>query len=64
MSAFVPAASVTVAWLFDDEDEPRADVALTPLENDAALTTLDAGSPEPQSPGPHSPDPPSPKGSR
>ena len=58
MSVFVPAASVAAAWLFDNEDEPRADVALTPLENDAALTTLDAGSLEP-----HSPEPPSPKGS-
>ena len=42
MSVFVPAASVAAAWLFDDEDEPRADAALTPFENDAALATLDA----------------------
>ena len=42
MSAFVLDASITAAWLFDDEDEPRADiVALAPIENDAALTTLD-----------------------
>ena len=58
MSVFVPAASVAAAWIFDDEDEPRADAALTLLENDAALATLDTGSPEP-----HSPEPPSPKGS-
>ena len=58
MGAFVPAASVTAAWLFDDEDEPRADAALTHLENDAALATLDTGSPEPPSF-----EPPSPKGS-
>ena len=54
MSAFVPVATVTAAWLFDDEDEPRADAALTHFENDMALATLDTGSPEP----------PSPKGSR
>ena len=41
MSVFVPAASVAAAWLFDDEDEPRAD---------AALATLDTSSPEPPSP--------------
>lgn len=58
MSAFVPAAAVAAAWLFDDEDEPRADAALTHLKNDAALATLDTGSPE--SP---SLEPPSPKGS-
>ena len=62
MSTFVPAASVAVAWIFDDEDEPRADAALTYFENDAALTTLDTGSPEPPSPK-SSPEPPSPKGS-
>ena len=58
MSVFVPVASVAAAWIFDDEDEPRADAALTHPENDAALTTLDTGSLEP-----HSPEPPSPKGS-
>ena len=59
MSVFVPAATVTAAWLFDDENEPRADAALTHFENDAALATLDTGSPEPLPP-----EPPSPKGSR
>ena len=67
MSAFVPAVSVTAAWLFDDEDEPCADAALTHLlthlKNDAALATLDTGSPEPPPPEPSSPEPPSPKGS-
>ena len=58
MSAFVPAAFAAAAWLFDDEDEPRADVALTHLENDTALATLNTGSREPPSP-----EPPSPKGS-
>ena len=58
MSAFVLDASVPAAWLFDDEDEPRADVALAHIENDAALATLNTGSPEPPSP-----EPPSPKGS-
>ena len=38
MSAFVPAASAAAAaWLFDHEDDPRADTALTHFENDAAL---------------------------
>ena len=41
MSAFVLDASVTAAWLFGDEDDPRADAALTHLENDVALATLD-----------------------
>ena len=58
MSAFVPAASAAAAWLFDDEGEPRADAALTHIENDAALATLDTGSPQPPSP-----ELPSPKGS-
>ena len=58
MSAFVSAAFAAAAWLFDDEDEPRADAALTYFENDVALATLDPGSPEPPSP-----EPPSPKGS-
>ena len=66
MSAFVPAASVPAVWLFDDEDEPRADAALMhhEHENDAALATLDAGSPEPPPAEPLPPEPPSPKGSR
>ena len=55
MSAFVPAASVAAAWFFDNEDEPRADIALTYLENDAALAPLDTGSPKPSSPEPPSP---------
>ena len=29
MSVFVLDASVTAAWLFDDEEEPQADAALT-----------------------------------
>ena len=58
MSVFVPAASVAAAWLFDDEDESRADAVLTHLENDAALATLDTGSSEPLPT-----EPPSPKGS-
>ena len=37
MSAFVLDASVAVAWLFDDENEPRADTALTHLENDVTF---------------------------
>ena len=37
MSAFVLDASVAAAWLFDDENEPRADAALTHLGNDVAL---------------------------
>ena len=41
MSAFVLDASVTAAWLFGDEDDPRTDAALTHLENDVAFATLD-----------------------
>ena len=41
MSAFVLDASVIAAWLFGDEDDPRTDAALTHLENDVALATLD-----------------------
>ena len=37
MSALVVDASVTVAWLFDDEIEPRADRVLERLEQDGAL---------------------------
>ena len=37
MSAFVLDASVAAAWIFDDEDEPRASAALAHLENDVAL---------------------------
>lgn len=37
MSAFVLDASVTAVWLLDDETEPRADVALTHLEDDGAI---------------------------
>ena len=55
MSVFVPAASVAAAWLFDDEDESRADATVTLLENDAALATLDTGSLEPLPPEPPSP---------
>ena len=37
MSGLVIDASVVVAWLFDDEGEPRADGALERLEEDGAL---------------------------
>lgn len=37
MSGLVVDASVVVAWLFDDEDEPRADRALAQLAEDGAL---------------------------
>ena len=37
MSALVLDASVTAAWLFDDEHEPRADAALTHTASETAL---------------------------
>ena len=37
MSGLVVHASVVVAWLFDDEAEPRADRALERVEEDGAL---------------------------
>ena len=37
MSGLVVNASVVVAWLFDDEDEPRADRTLEQLVDDGAL---------------------------
>lgn len=37
MTAFVLDASVAAAWLFDDEQEPRADAALRRLEEHGAL---------------------------
>lgn len=37
MSIFVLDASVTAAWLFDDESAPRADAILTRLEADEAV---------------------------
>ena len=37
MSRLVVDASVAVAWLFDDEAEPRADSVLEHLEEDGAL---------------------------
>ena len=37
MSTLVVDASVAAAWLFDDEDEPRADAALTRLQSETAL---------------------------
>ena len=37
MSSLVVDASVVVAWLFDDEDEPRADRALEGLEGEGAV---------------------------
>ena len=37
MSGLVVDASVVVAWLFDDEDEPRADRMLGQLVEDGAL---------------------------
>ena len=40
MSHFVLDASVAVAWLLDDEDELRANVALVHLETEVALVPL------------------------
>lgn len=37
MSGLVVDASVVVAWLFDDEDEPRADRVLDRLVEEGAL---------------------------
>ncbi|MCY3658183.1 MAG: type II toxin-antitoxin system VapC family toxin [Caldilineaceae bacterium] len=37
MSGLVIDASIVVAWLFDDEDEPRADKALVQLVEEGAL---------------------------
>ena len=37
MSGLVVDASVVMAWLFDDEEEPRADSVLELLEEDGAL---------------------------
>ena len=37
MSGLVVDASVVLAWLFDDENEPRADRVLKRLEEDGAL---------------------------
>ena len=37
MSRFVVDASITLAWLFDDEDDSRAHIALTRLEEDGAV---------------------------
>ena len=37
MSGLVVDASVVIAWLFDDEEEPRADSVLEFLEEDGAL---------------------------
>ena len=37
MSGLVVDASIVVAWLFDDEDEPRADRVLEQLTEDGAL---------------------------
>lgn len=37
MNALVIDASVSASWLFDDEDDPRADAALTVLESRAGL---------------------------
>ena len=37
MSGLVVDASVTVAWLFDDETDPRADRVLERLEQDGAF---------------------------
>ena len=37
MSVFVLDASVTAAWLFDDEEEPRADAALTRTASETAF---------------------------
>ena len=40
MSGLVVDASVVVTWLFDDEDEPRADRVLERLEGDGALAAI------------------------
>ena len=37
MTTYVLDASVAIAWLFDDESDPRADFFLTRLENEPAL---------------------------
>ena len=37
MSGLVVDASVVIAWLFDDEDDPRADKALEELEREGAI---------------------------
>ena len=37
MSGVVVDASVVIAWLFDDEDEPRADKVLEGLEREGAI---------------------------
>lgn len=37
MSGLVVDASIVIAWLFDDEEEPRADVVLERLAEDGAL---------------------------
>ena len=37
MSGLVVDASVVVSWLFDDDEEPRADEALERLKEDGAL---------------------------
>ena len=37
MSALVLDASVAAAWLFDDENEPRADATLTRIESETAF---------------------------
>ena len=37
MSGLVVDASVVMAWLFDDEDEPRADKVLERLAEEGAL---------------------------
>ena len=37
MNTMILDASITGVWLFDDELDPRADVALTRLEDDVAL---------------------------
>ena len=37
MSGLVVDASVVIAWLFDDEDEPRAEDALRKLAEDGAV---------------------------
>ena len=37
MSGLVVDASIVIAWLFDDEDDPRADKALEELEREGAI---------------------------
>ena len=37
MSGLVPDASIIIAWLLDDEDDPRADMAVNEIEADGGI---------------------------